>query len=98
MLVLTRHVKQRVIVGHDIIVWPTINFHGYATINVETPTGTHTEMVGNTILISKDVSVTVLSVRHRSTVRLGFEAPKKIPIWREEIYNKIQEELKEGQS
>ncbi|MAD44036.1 MAG: carbon storage regulator [Oceanospirillaceae bacterium] len=54
-------------------------------------------MVGNTILISKDVSVTVLSVRHRSTVRLGFEAPKEIPIWREEIYNKIQEELKEGQ-
>lgn len=43
------------------------------------------------IHIGEHVTLTVLSVDN-GQVRFGITAPKKIPIHREEIYNKIQME------
>jgi carbon storage regulator len=43
-----------------------------------------TRKVGETLVIDKDIRVTVLSVKG-NTIRLGIEAPKEISIQREEL-------------
>lgn len=48
---------------------------------------------GKAIVINDDIYIRVLEV-NGGHVRLGFEAPKTIPIFREEIYEKIQLEKK----
>ncbi len=96
MLFIDRKPGQKVIIGDDIEVWPTINSHGYATIKVDTPTGVIVEHVGHTILIGENISVQVMGIQRRQTISLGFNAPSEIPIWREEIYNKIQKDIKDG--
>lgn len=47
--------------------------------------------VGEAIIIGDNVNITVLSSAGK-TIRLGIEAPKEIPVHREEIYNKLQQE------
>ena len=42
-------------------------------------------------MIGDDVKITIIDVRG-DKVRLGFEAPKTIPIHRQEIYDAIQRE------
>jgi carbon storage regulator len=42
------------------------------------------------IVIDDDIRITVLSDRH-GQVKLGIEAPEDVKIWREEIYQKLQE-------
>ena len=97
MLFIDRKPGQKVMIGDDVIVWPSINSHGYATVNVDTPTGTTVEMAGHTVLIGENISVQVMGIQRRQVVSLGFDAPSEIPIWREEIYNKIQKDIKDGQ-
>lgn len=41
------------------------------------------------IMIGDDVEITIVGIRE-NRVRLGFTAPKKIPIHRREIYDAIQ--------
>jgi len=48
-----------------------------------------TRRIGETLLIGKDVTVTVLGVS-RQQVRIGIEADRSIPVHREEIYAKIR--------
>jgi carbon storage regulator len=43
-----------------------------------------TRLVGETIIIGDDVTVTVLAV-NGSQVRIGIEAPKDVPVHREEM-------------
>lgn len=43
------------------------------------------------LMIGDNVVVTVLSI-NGNQIRIGVEAPKEIPIHREEIYEKIQRE------
>jgi carbon storage regulator len=42
------------------------------------------------VIIDDDIKVTVLSGSH-GQVKLGIDAPEDVKIWREEIYQKIQE-------
>lgn len=42
------------------------------------------------VIIDGDIKVTVISDRH-GQVKLGIEAPADVEIWREEIFERIQE-------
>jgi carbon storage regulator len=50
-----------------------------------------TRRVGETLVIGDDVTVTVLGVKGNQ-VRLGVNAPRDLPVHREEIYERIQQE------
>ena len=47
-----------------------------------------TRKVGESVLIGDDISITVLSLCGNQ-VKLGEQAPKKVSIYREEIYQRI---------
>ena len=48
-----------------------------------------TRRIGESIVIGKNVKVTVLSIKGNQ-VRLGIDAPRTISVHREEIYQRIQ--------
>jgi carbon storage regulator len=55
-----------------------------------------TRRVGETIMIGDDVKVTVLGVKGNQ-VRVGIDAPKEVAVHREEIYDRIKNEERQGQ-
>lgn len=52
-----------------------------------------TRKVGEILNIGDEITVTVLGVKGQQ-VRIGVNAPKDVPVHRQEIYNKIIEEKK----
>ena len=48
-----------------------------------------TRKAGESLVIGDDINITVLSV-NGNQIRLGIQAPKEIPVHRQEIYQKIQ--------
>jgi carbon storage regulator len=50
-----------------------------------------TRRIGETVKIGDDVSITVLGVKGNQ-VRVGVNAPKDVPVHREEVFERIQEE------
>ena len=54
-----------------------------------------TRRIGETLNIGDEVQVTVLGIKGNQ-VRLGVNAPKEIPVHREEIYERIQKEKEAG--
>jgi carbon storage regulator len=56
-----------------------------------------TRRTGETVMIGNDVTLTVLGVKGNQ-VRIGINAPKSVPVHREEIYERIKRELVQGDS
>ena len=54
-----------------------------------------TRRVGETLMIGDEVSVTVLGVKGNQ-VRIGVNAPRDVSVHREEIYERIKQEQKQG--
>ena len=52
-----------------------------------------TRKPGESILIGDDIEVTITSI-DQNKVRVGIKGPAHIPIYREELYRKIQKENK----
>ena len=48
-----------------------------------------TRRVGETLMVGDDVTITVLGVKGNQ-VRIGINAPKNVPVHREEIYQAIR--------
>ena len=48
------------------------------------------------IVIDDDIKVTVISDRH-GQVKLEIEAPEDVEIWREEIYEKLENITRQGE-
>ena len=48
-----------------------------------------TRRVGESVMIGQDITVAVISVKGNQ-VRIGIEAPKEIPVHREEIARRIE--------
>lgn len=52
-----------------------------------------TRRTGETVMIGDEVTLTVLGVKGNQ-VRIGINAPKNVPVHREEIYERIKNEVK----
>ena len=48
-----------------------------------------TRRTGETLKIGDDIEVTVLGTKGNQ-IRLGIEAPKEVPVHREEVYERIR--------
>jgi len=54
-----------------------------------------TRRIGETLNIGDDVQVTVLGIKGNQ-VRIGVNAPKSVPVHREEIYERIKKEKEDA--
>ena len=50
---------------------------------------------GEALMINNDIEITVLEVKGEQ-VKIGISAPKKVPVYRKEVYIQIQEANKEA--
>lgn len=53
-----------------------------------------TRRIGERVMIGDEIEVVVLGVKGNQ-VRLGFKAPKELPVHRQEIYERVQREKSE---
>ncbi len=50
-----------------------------------------TRRIGESLIIGDQITITTLNIKGNQ-VRLGIDAPKNVPVHREEVYLRIQEE------
>jgi carbon storage regulator len=51
--------------------------------------------IGESVIIGEQITITLMDIRGNQA-RLGIEAPKDIAVYRDEIYQKIQEESRQS--
>lgn len=56
-----------------------------------------TRRKGESLVINNNIEITILEVRG-DQVKVGINAPKEVPIYRQEVYLQIQEENKAAMS
>lgn len=54
-----------------------------------------TRRPGETLMIGDDITVTVLAIKGNQ-VRIGIQAPKHVPVNREEVHERLQQEREIG--
>ena len=50
-----------------------------------------TRKIGQRVIINDTIKVQVIRGRYDDTIKLGIEAPQDVEIFREELYDRIQE-------
>lgn len=50
-----------------------------------------TRRIGESFMISEDIKITYLGIQG-SNIKLGIDAPKRMPIYRDEIFKKIMQQ------
>ena len=50
-----------------------------------------TRKIGQRVIINDTIKVQVIRGRYADTIKLGIEAPQDVEIFREELYDRIQE-------
>lgn len=53
--------------------------------------------VNESIIIGNDIEITILEIKGEQ-VKVGINAPKSVPVYREEVYTQIKEANKEAVS
>lgn len=53
--------------------------------------------VNESVIIGNDIEITILEIKGEQ-VKIGINAPKSIPVYREEVYTQIKEANKEAVS
>lgn len=51
-----------------------------------------TRKIGETIIINKDIYITIHEIKSNKSVKLGFQFPENVTILRKEIHEKISSE------
>lgn len=51
-----------------------------------------TRKISESFLVGDDIKVTIIDIIGGNKVRVGIEAPQEVPVYREEIWDLIQEE------
>ena len=96
MLILTRTINEAIIIGGDIRVSVASVRSEEASFTVEssdTYQPRRERLIGQTLPIAAGIKLMVLGIRGRQ-VRLGVEAPKDVPVDREEVHiRKVSERL-----
>ena len=87
------------VLAHHLIFLPSFTFLGFPMWRVCPWFDCQKEMImliltrriGENLRIGTDVMVTILDVKGRQ-VRVGIDAPRSLPVHREEVYERIQKE------
>ena len=56
-----------------------------------------TRKKGESLVVNNNIEITVLEIRG-DQIKIGIQAPKKVPIYRKEVYVQIQKENEEATS
>lgn len=96
MLLLTRRAGEKIIIGDkDIVITVDYTEHYQAKLTIDAGSLSASIFVGvqHRFDIADDVWIKVIESNSK-TVKLGIEAPRGLPVHREEIYNRVQQENK----
>ena len=98
MLTLNRRISERVIIDDTTIVTLLYAQRGTARLQIETPadTGIRSLRIGESTHLGNGVRLCVLGMQGQQ-VKLGFDAPREIPIYREELYRQRQNQTESDQ-